>query len=94
MISLQKNKSIKLESCHQGVQTDLDELMNFFPVLLSPFAQYYKDLCFGCEVPTRQLIKQKKSICQSNIAMMTTAYKPSILFYATRIYYASLTWEW
>ena len=60
MISLQKNKSIKLESCHQGVQTDLDELMNFFPVLLSPFAQYDKDLCFGCEVPTRQLIKQKK----------------------------------
>lgn len=94
MISLQKYKSIKLESCHQGVLTDLDELMNLLPNLISPFAQYDKDLCFGCEVPTRQLIKKKKkSICQSNIAMMT-AYKPSILFYVTRIYYASLTWEW
>ena len=59
MISLQKYKSIKLESCHQGVLTDLDELMNLFPILLSPFAQYDKDPCFGCEVPTRQLIKQK-----------------------------------
>ena len=78
MISLQKYKSLKLESCHQGVLTDLDELMNLFPILLSPFAQYDKDLCFGCMwSTTSQWIKQKqtkkKSICQSNIAMMATA---------------------
>ena len=71
MISLQKYKSLKLESCHQGVES----FPFYFHHLLNMTKTFALD---ACEVPpvsglNKNKQTKKKSICQSNIAMMATA---------------------